>query len=265
MLGGHSAMMHDDGGSGDETESLIRPGEFVRKQGTGSPLHDRASLYFFACIFISSLPSFMLGFSVGFSSPTTAAVFNASGSGASDATACVFHNGTWNAANADKINCELRLSDGMTTWFGSIINFGALLGAMAGGHICDSLGRKRTMIAALFFYLAGWLCCDLAPRQVSLSPEDTAQGPDGRGWVKQGIVASDESAAMCLGCDNVAVVCLVLASRVLIGVAVGPVGVHSGSSDMAGHLRLTFHRCGHRSGAYARGLADGRRNNLAYF
>ena len=51
----------------------------------------------------------------------------------------------------------------------------------------------------------------------------------------------------------------------VIGVAVGPVGVHSGSSDMAGHLRLTFHRCGHRSGAYARGLADGRRNNLAYF
>ena len=221
MLGGHDipAMMHDEGGSGDETESLMRPGEFVRKQGTGAPLHDRASLYFFACIFISCLPSFMLGFSVGFSSPTTAAVFNASGSGASDATACVFHNGTWNAANADKINCELRLSDGMTTWFGSIINFGALLGAMAGGHICDSLGRKRTIIAALFFYLAGWLCCDLAPCQDSL--QHTTPGPDGRGWDKQGLAASDEIAAMCLGCDNGAIVCLVLASRVLIGVAVG--------------------------------------------
>jgi hypothetical protein len=73
----------------DERESLMRPGEMNQKSAAVL-LPDTASAFFYVCIAISSLPSFMCGFSVGFSSPTTVASYTGSG-GATDSSACVFY------------------------------------------------------------------------------------------------------------------------------------------------------------------------------
>ena len=79
----------------EERDFLTRPGEVKSAV-------DNVSLFFYACIGISSLPSFMLGFSIGFSSPTTVARYAGSG-GDADAAACVFHNGTLNQANSHMV------------------------------------------------------------------------------------------------------------------------------------------------------------------
>ena len=79
----------------EEREFLTRPGEVKSAV-------DNVSLFFYACIGISSLLSFMLGFSIGFSSPTTVARYAGSG-GDADAAACVFHNGTLNQANSHMV------------------------------------------------------------------------------------------------------------------------------------------------------------------
>jgi hypothetical protein len=55
----------------EERESLVRPGEL-------KGLQDTVSLFFFVCIGISSLSSFMCGFSLGFSSPTLVAFYKVS-------------------------------------------------------------------------------------------------------------------------------------------------------------------------------------------
>ena len=147
-----------------ERESLVRPHQGELKRG-----RERVSLFFYVCIGISSLSSFMCGFSLGFSSPTLVAFYKvgfgvgpllavkrnepgahsnplvhapdrlgplpflqtargdssvciAQGTGgASDAAACVFRNGTLNEANSHMLNCELRLSDHMTSWFGRYV------------------------------------------------------------------------------------------------------------------------------------------------
>ena len=51
-----------------ERESLVRPGELKRAR-------ERVSFFFYMCIGISSLSSFMCGFSLGFSSPTLVAFY----------------------------------------------------------------------------------------------------------------------------------------------------------------------------------------------
>ena len=51
-----------------ERESLVRPGQLKR-------VRERVSFFFYVCIGISSLSSFMCGFSLGFSSPTLVAFY----------------------------------------------------------------------------------------------------------------------------------------------------------------------------------------------
>lgn len=59
------------GPTAEERESLVRPGEM-------KGLQDTVSLFFYVCIGISSLSSFMCGFSLGFSSPTLVAFYKVS-------------------------------------------------------------------------------------------------------------------------------------------------------------------------------------------
>jgi hypothetical protein len=52
----------------EERESLVRPGHIT-------PVPEAVSCFFYICIGISSLASFMCGFSLGFSSPTLVAFY----------------------------------------------------------------------------------------------------------------------------------------------------------------------------------------------
>jgi SP family sugar porter-like MFS transporter len=188
----------------EELEILTRPGELKR----AADLADNVSLFFWVCIMISSLSSFICGFSLGFSSPTTVAAYQSN-----DGAACVFLNGTRNEKNSHMLNCDLRLSDEMTSWFGSIINVGCLIGALCGGQVADVLGKKMGMVAAFFFYAVGWLLCCLAPSQVPAAAPDNSTAES----TVQGVDNGGTNGAT----DDAEVVWLLLLSRILVGVALG--------------------------------------------
>jgi hypothetical protein len=63
-----------------------------------------------------------------------------------------------------QMNCELNLSDDTSSWFGSLINIGCLVGALSGGSIADRIGKKLGMMIAYAFYILGWVLICFAPR-----------------------------------------------------------------------------------------------------
>ncbi|XP_058738049.1 sugar transporter ERD6-like 7 isoform X2 [Vicia villosa] len=88
--------------------------------------HHPWMLYFIT--FIAVCGSFEFGVCVGYSSPTQ-----------------------------DAIRKDLNLSLAEYSLFGSILTFGAMIGAITSGPIADFVGRKRAMRVSSAFCIAGWL------------------------------------------------------------------------------------------------------------
>lgn len=57
---------------------------------------------------------------------------------------------------------HLRLDEDQMSWVGSLINVGAMFGALCGGVLMDRFGRKMILVAVFLFYTAGWLFITLA-------------------------------------------------------------------------------------------------------
>lgn len=53
---------------------------------------------------------------------------------------------------------RLGWSDDQSDWFGSLLNIGGLFGALAGGQLIKSIGRKFTLLLSAVVNVAGWLC-----------------------------------------------------------------------------------------------------------
>ena len=67
-------------------------------------------------------------------------------------------------ANKGKMNCALHMTSNFQYWFGSIVNFGCLIGALAGGSLADKFGKKKIMVYGNFDIIltCSVLCCDCA-------------------------------------------------------------------------------------------------------
>ncbi|WRX24253.1 Major facilitator [Theobroma cacao] len=78
--------------------------------------------------FVAACVSFGFGCAIGYSSPTQSSIME-----------------------------DLGLSMADFSLFGSILNIGAILGAVISGKITDLLGRKLTMWILNIFYISGWL------------------------------------------------------------------------------------------------------------
>ena len=152
---------------------------------------DKVSTFFYVSILISAIGAFVFGFSLGYTSPTFLAKY--SGDVADAQTECVMvkdgdytmktckaDGGIWDSSETNAaykchgpnakgmMNCELKLSDDISSWFGSLINIGCLIGAMCGGTVADKCGKKIGMMLSYFFYIGGWLLITLAPKPTGI-------------------------------------------------------------------------------------------------
>lgn len=82
----------------------------------------------------------------------------------------------YSSPTQDAIVEELSLSTAEYSVFGSILTFGAMIGAITGGPIADFVGRKWTMRMASAFCAAGWLAIYFAEGALALDIGRLATG-----------------------------------------------------------------------------------------
>jgi MFS family permease len=56
----------------------------------------------------------------------------------------------------------MHLDDDQMSWVGSLLNIGALLGALSGGFLMDKFGRRFILMTMSSPYIIGWLTISLA-------------------------------------------------------------------------------------------------------
>lgn len=52
---------------------------------------------------------------------------------------------------------RMHLTEGESSWFGSLLNIGALVGGLLGGQSIRYLGRRYTLFLTAIFHVAGWI------------------------------------------------------------------------------------------------------------
>ncbi|KAK3415690.1 hypothetical protein EUGRSUZ_H01571 [Eucalyptus grandis] len=82
----------------------------------------------------------------------------------------------YSSPTQDAIVEELGLSTAEYSVFGSILTFGAMIGAITGGPIADFVGRKWTMRIASALCVAGWLAIYFAEGELALDIGRLATG-----------------------------------------------------------------------------------------
>ena len=97
---------------------------------------------------VSGLGAFVFGYSLGFTSPVLTAME-------------VLKDGAvFDDVEIDKLNSgdTVTLDSADASLFSSVINIGAMLGAILGGWACDRLGRKGTITLAALPFALSWAC-----------------------------------------------------------------------------------------------------------
>ncbi|GKV08907.1 hypothetical protein SLEP1_g20478 [Rubroshorea leprosula] len=105
------------------TEQLIEKDSSSLDENGGGSL-----VMVFVCAFFAICGSFEFGSTIGYSSPTQSAIME-----------------------------ELKMSSSEFSVFGSILNIGAIIGAITSGGAADLLGRKGAMWMSSAISIAGWL------------------------------------------------------------------------------------------------------------
>ncbi|KAL3932764.1 MAG: hypothetical protein SGPRY_000568 [Prymnesium sp.] len=100
---------------------------------------------------VAAVAPLVFGYTLGFTSPSNIPM-EASQSSA-----------LFPAALASCSSPPCGLSSSSASAFGSVVNVGCMFGALAGGSLCDSLGRRGAIGACSLPFCAAWLLQALAP------------------------------------------------------------------------------------------------------
>lgn len=95
---------------------------------------------------LAAFSAFLLGTTLGWSSPVQPQLQQIAG--ANETTLKMM----WN----------IRLDDDQMSWVGSLLNIGALFGALCGGFLMDTFGRRFILMTMTSPYIIGWLMISLA-------------------------------------------------------------------------------------------------------
>ncbi|GLT71828.1 hypothetical protein SLA2020_438210 [Shorea laevis] len=128
----------------DESEDLKKPllhtGSWYRMgsrqssiMGPSAQIVRDGSISVVLCVLVVALGPIQFGFTCGYSSPTQAEIIE-----------------------------DLDLSLSEFSLFGSLVNVGAMVGAIASGHIAESFGRKGSLVIAGIPNIIGWLAIAFA-------------------------------------------------------------------------------------------------------
>ena len=145
-------MAHDDENYG-ETSGLLN--------GEVEQPHEAASLGVWLAVIATSCATFTFGYTLAFSSPT----FCPNPPSAS--------NMTYGppSGNDKFLDIQMAMSSGDTTWFASIVNIGAGVGAVIAGKPVDHFGKRLGMVAANLLYVLGYVLIFTTPRVFSHASE----------------------------------------------------------------------------------------------
>ncbi|MBA0852291.1 hypothetical protein Goshw_003497, partial [Gossypium schwendimanii] len=136
---------------GDVTIPLLEEGKNIGDEEnvyTDEEISGKASLWMvYLSTFVAVCGSFAFGSCAGYSSPTQTAITK-----------------------------DLSLTLAEYSVFGSILTFGAMIGATTSGPIADFIGRKGAMRTATGFSVAGWLAIYFAKGALSLDIGRLATG-----------------------------------------------------------------------------------------
>ncbi|KAH9619180.1 hypothetical protein KSS87_008486 [Heliosperma pusillum] len=125
--------------AGDLRKPFLHTGSWYRMgsrqssmMGSSQVIRD-SSISVLACVLIVALGPIQFGFTCGYSSPTQSAITK-----------------------------DLGLSVSEYSWFGSLSNVGAMVGAIASGQISEYIGRKGSLMIAAIPNIIGWLAISFA-------------------------------------------------------------------------------------------------------
>ncbi|CAO2833983.1 unnamed protein product [Amaranthus hypochondriacus] len=127
------------GGGGDLRKPFLHTGSWYKMGSRQSSLMGssqvirESSISVLACVLIVALGPIQFGFTAGYSSPTQSAITE-----------------------------DLGLSVAEYSWFGSLSNVGAMVGAIASGQISEYIGRKGSLMIAAIPNIIGWLAISFA-------------------------------------------------------------------------------------------------------
>eukprot|EP01061_Rhynchopus_euleeides_P010670 TRINITY_DN2018_c0_g7_i1.p2 TRINITY_DN2018_c0_g7~~TRINITY_DN2018_c0_g7_i1.p2 ORF type:complete len:545 (+),score=228.52 TRINITY_DN2018_c0_g7_i1:62-1636(+) len=125
--------------------------------------YEKETPYVYFVLLVTSCATFCFGYSLGFTSP----LFDPQPDGWAvppSGNLSILHP---SSVHDKFLDVQMQLNDDTRTWFGSVINLGAGVGAVFAGGPVDKFGKRNGIILANLLFVAGYVMILTTPKVVS--------------------------------------------------------------------------------------------------